>query len=51
MAIESITSTTGVTNVLEHRDKSHLISAADQIDVDFSTFLDFTWNPRMSVEQ
>ena len=51
LSIENITVDTGIDNILERLDKSYLVDTADQLDLDLSAFLDFTWKSTMTVEE
>jgi len=46
-----IFSKTGVTSILDKLDKLYKLDKTDQLDIDLTTFLDYTWKSNFSVEQ
>jgi len=51
LGTEIIFSKTGVKSILEKLDKLYQIDKTDQLDIDLTTFLDYTWKSSFSVEQ
>jgi len=51
LGTETIFSKTGVTSILEKLDKLYQLDKTDQLDIDLTTFLDYTWKSNFSVEQ
>jgi len=48
---DKIFSKTGVTEILEKLDKLYLVDKTDQLDIDLTSFLDYTWKSSFNVEQ
>lgn len=50
LGIDTISSQDGATRILEHLNKSYGVDKIDQLDIDLSTFLEYTWRSHMTVE-
>lgn len=51
LGTNKIFSNTGVESILSKLDKLYLIDKVDQLDIDFTTFLDYSWKAHLSVNQ